>query len=211
KAIPPVFKKLWMGSGLSHNHRSSVAPQQQPSSARVIAADGSLTEFATSSSSPVSVSDVLGPGNAGAGGPFFLCSSDALYFDEDVPALGGGELLRPGQIYFVLPQAMLGRPMSSADMAAMAVRASEALAARARPRGRGAGIRKVRVAPVHAEGGRGDVDAQVNAKLNERTLGEHSVKASGSPARIGKKAAVAAFPPAKKVLKPLSTIQEDAE
>uniref|UniRef100_M8CC38 Uncharacterized protein n=1 Tax=Aegilops tauschii TaxID=37682 RepID=M8CC38_AEGTA len=198
-----------MGSGLSHNHRSSVAPQQQPSSARVSAADGSLTEFATSS--PVSVSEVLAAGNAGAGGPFFLCSSDALYFDEDVRALGGGELLRPGQIYFVLPQAMLGRPLSSADMAAMAVRASEALAARARPRGRGAGIRKARVAPVHAEGGRGDVDAQVNAKLNERTLGEHSVKASGSPARIGKKAAVAAFPPAKKVLKPLSTIQEDAE
>uniref|UniRef100_A0A453SJN3 Uncharacterized protein n=1 Tax=Aegilops tauschii subsp. strangulata TaxID=200361 RepID=A0A453SJN3_AEGTS len=148
-----------MGSGFSHNHRSSVSPQQQPSSARVIAADGSLTEFAAPSSSPVSVSDVLGAaGNAG--GHFFLCNSDALYFDEDVPALGGGELLRPGQIYFVLPVAMLGRPLSSADMAAMAVRASEALAARARPRGRGAGIRKVRVTPVHAEGGRGDVDAR---------------------------------------------------
>ncbi|KAI4971183.1 hypothetical protein ZWY2020_002097 [Hordeum vulgare] len=200
-----------MGSGLSHNHRSSVAPQQQPSSARVIAADGSLTEFATStsSSSPVSVSDVLAAGNAG--GSFFLCNSDALYFDEDVPALGGGELLRPGQIYFVLPQAMLGRPLSSADMAAMAVRASEALATRARPRGRGAGIRKVRVTPVHAESGRGDVDAQVNAKLNERTLGEYSATASGGPARTGKKSAVAAFPPAKKALKPLSTIQEDAE
>ncbi|KAM3192602.1 hypothetical protein ACQJBY_069674 [Aegilops geniculata] len=198
-----------MGSGLSRNHRSSVAPQQQPSSARVIAADGSLTDFATASSSPVSVSDVLAADNAGDS--FFLCSSDALYFDEDVPALGGGELLRPGQIYFVLPVAMLGRPLSSAEMAAMAVRASEALAARARPRGRGANIRKVRVTPVHAEGGRGDVDAQVNAKLNERTLGEYSVKASGSPARIGKKAAVAAFSPVKRALKPLSTIQEDAE
>ncbi|KAF7103077.1 hypothetical protein CFC21_104106 [Triticum aestivum] len=192
-----------MGSGLSHNHRSSVAPQQQPSSARVIAADGSLTEFVVSS--PVSVSDVLG-GNAS--GPFFLCSSDALYFDEDVPALGGGELLRPGEL---LPVTMLGRPLSSADMAAMAVRASEALAARARPRGRGAGIRKVRVTPVHAEGGRGDVDAQVNAKLNERTLGEYSATASTSPAKIGKKAAVAAFPPARKALKTLSTIEEDAE
>ncbi|XP_044959954.1 uncharacterized protein LOC123411093 [Hordeum vulgare subsp. vulgare] len=200
-----------MGSGLSHNHRSSVAPQQQPSSARVIAADGSLTEFATSSSSPTSVSDVLGAGNAGAGGPFFLCSSDALYFGEDVPALGGGELLRPGQIYFVLPQAMLGRALSSADMAAMAVRASGALAARARPRGPAASTRKVRATPVHAESGRGDVDARVNAKLNERTLGEYSVKASGSPARTGKTAVVVAFTPAKKPLKPLSTIQEDAE
>nr|XP_020195008.1 uncharacterized protein LOC109780835 [Aegilops tauschii subsp. strangulata] len=112
-----------MGSALSHNHQSSVAPQQQPSLAHVITADGSLTVFATASSSPVSVSDVLAAGNAG--GSFFLCSSDALYFGEDVPALGGGELLRPGQIYLVLPQAMLGRPLSSADMAAMAVWASD--------------------------------------------------------------------------------------
>jgi hypothetical protein len=44
---------------------------------------------------------VLGAGNAGR---FFVCSSDA-----DVPALGADELLRPGQIYFVLPAAMLGR------------------------------------------------------------------------------------------------------
>ena len=194
-----------MGSGLSRNHRSSVAPQQQPSAARVIAADGSLKELPASPR--VAVSDVL----AGEAASFFVCNSDALYFDEDVPALGGGEQLRPGQIYFVLPVAMLGRPLSSADMAAMAVRASEALATRARPRGRGAGIRKVRVTPVHPESGRGDVDAQVNAKLNERRLGEYSVKASASPARIGKKAAVAACPPAKKPLKPLSTIKEDEE
>ncbi|KAM0823252.1 hypothetical protein ACQ4PT_070988 [Festuca glaucescens] len=157
-----------MGSGLSHNHRSSVSPQQQPSSARVIGADGSLTEFPASSL--VSVSDVLGDN---AGRRFFVCSSDALYFDEDVPALGGGELLRPGQIYFVLPAAMLGRPLSSTDMAAMAVRASEAIAtARARP---ARGLRKARVAPVHSETGFGDIlDGAVNEKLNERTLGEDS-------------------------------------
>ncbi|KQK17613.1 uncharacterized protein LOC100846791 [Brachypodium distachyon] len=165
-----------MGSGLSRTHRrSSVSPQQQQHSARVIAADSSLREFpasssSSSSSSPVSVSDVLG-GNAAAG-LFFLCSSDALYFDAEVPALEGGELLRPGQIYFVLPKAMLGRPMSSADMAAMAVRASEALAARARAR-RGRGARKaVRVTPVLLGGEEG----RVNEKLNERTLGE-SVRA----------------------------------
>ncbi|XP_047074346.1 uncharacterized protein LOC124683973 [Lolium rigidum] len=202
-----------MGSGLSHNHRSSVSPQaqQQPSAARVVAADGSLTEFPASS--PVSVSDVLGDN---AGHRFFVCSSDALYFDEEVPALGGGELLRPGQIYFVLPAAMLGRPLSSADMAAMAVRASEALAARARPlgRARGAGgVRKSRVAPVHhAETGLGDVvNGAVNEKLNERTLGEDSLTGSGSPTRNGKRSAVAASPPAKRALTPLGTIEEDAE
>uniref|UniRef100_A0ACD5ZB44 Uncharacterized protein n=1 Tax=Avena sativa TaxID=4498 RepID=A0ACD5ZB44_AVESA len=197
-----------MGSGLSHNHRSSVSPQQQPSSARVIAADGSLTEFPASS--PVSVSDVLGDN---AGRRFFVCSSDALYFDEDVPALHGGELLRPGQIYFVLPATMLGRPLSSIDMAAMAVRVSEALAARARPlgRSRGAGVRKTRVTPVHAESRPADVDGQVNEKLNERTLGEDSLTGSGGPARTGKRLAVAAFPPAKRALTPLGTIEEDAE
>jgi hypothetical protein len=199
-----------MGSGLSHNHRSSVSPQaqQQPSAARVVAADGSLTEFPASS--PVSVSDVLGDN---AGRRFFVCSSDALYFDEDVPALGGGELLRPGQIYFVLPAAMLGRPLSSADMAAMAVQASEALAARSRPLGRARGTRKSRVAPVHhAETGLGDVvNGAVNEKLNERTLGEDSLTGSGSPTRNGKRLAVAASPPAKRVLTPLGTIEEDAE
>ncbi|KAM0924031.1 hypothetical protein ACQ4PT_005154 [Festuca glaucescens] len=204
-----------MGSGLSHNHRSSVSPQaqQQPSAARVVAADGSLTEFPASSSSPVSVSDVLGDN---AGRQFFVCSSDALYFDEDVPALGGGELLRPGQIYFVLPAAMLGRPLSSADMASMAVRASEAIAtARTRPigRARGAGGRKSRVAPVHhAETGLGDVvDGAVNEKLNERTLGEDSLTGSGSPTRNGKRLAVATSPPAKRSLTPLGTIEEDGE
>jgi hypothetical protein len=195
-----------MGSGLSHNHRSSVSPQQQPASARVIAADGSLTEFPAST--PVSVSDVLGEDNAGR--RFFVCSSDALYFDEEVPALGGGELLRPGQIYFVLPAAMLGRPLSSADMAAMAVRASDAIAtARARP---ARGGRKARVAPVHAETRFGDVlDGEVNEKLNERTLGEDSLTGSGSPTRNGKRLAAAACPPTKRVLTPLGTIDEDAE
>jgi hypothetical protein len=198
-----------MGSGLSHNHRSSVSPQQQPASASVIAADGSLTEFPAST--PVSVSDVLGDN---AGRRFFVCSSDALYFDEEVPALGGGELLRPGQIYFVLPAAMLGRPLSSADMAAMAVRASEALAARARPlgRARGSSARKARVAPVHAETRFSDVlDGEVNEKLNERTLGEDSLTGSGSPTRNDKRLAVAACPPAKRMLTPLGTIEEVAE
>ena len=208
-----------MGAGHSRSHRSSVSPQQQPASARVIAADGSLTEyFPASSSSPVSVSDVLGDDNVGQRRRFFLCSSDALYFDADVPALGGGELLRPGQIYFVLPADMLGRPLSSADMAAMAVRASEALVtarARARPlgRARGAGVRKVRVTPVQHDGsGVADVDGRVNEKLNERTLGErYSLTGSGSPARAGKRLAAPAFPAAKRALTPLGTIEEDAE
>ncbi|KAG8075240.1 hypothetical protein GUJ93_ZPchr0006g45540 [Zizania palustris] len=209
-----------MGSGLSCTHRSSALFLHQP--AQVIAADGSLREVAaaaaSSSTSPVSVSDVLG-GNADR---FFLCSSDALYFDVDVPALDGGELLRPGQMYFLLPAAMLGRPLSGVDMAALAVRASDALAARttrrprARGRGRARGVKnkkQVRVMPVHAASGCGaDVhgDWKLNEKLNERTLGEYSVMTWPCPAASVANNLAASPSPSPQVKRLLSTIEEDA-
>ncbi|CAL5048783.1 unnamed protein product [Urochloa decumbens] len=207
-----------MGSGLSsthHHHRRSTASLHQPPSAAaapalVVAADGSLREFAPASS-PVSASDVLLT-NAAAEDGSFLCSSDALYFDADVPALGADELLRPGQIYFVLPAAMLGRPLSSADMAALAVRASDALAApartagsnngRARRGGVGFGVTKARVVPAmhHADG----AEAEVNEKLNQRTLGGFETTA----ARSAKGSVPATRAPMRRAL---STIIEDAD
>ncbi|CAL5053842.1 unnamed protein product [Urochloa decumbens] len=206
-----------MGSGLSsthHHHRRSTASLHQPPSAAaapalVVAADGSLLEFAPASS-PVSASDVLLLSNAAANDGSFLCSSDALYFDADVPALGADELLRPGQIYFVLPAAMLGRPLSSADMAALAVRASDALAAPARAagsnngrarRGVGFGITKARVVPAmhHADGD----EAEVNEKLNQRTLGGFE-----TAARSAKGSVPATRAPMRRAL---STIMEDAD
>jgi hypothetical protein len=205
-----------MGSGLSSSHRSSASLHQPPAAppARVIAADGSLREFAPPA---VSVSDALGAANAD-GRFFFVCSADALYFDADVPALGADELLRPGQIYFVLPAAMLGRPLSAADMAALAVRASQALKAGAgsprsghgrRPRGCCGGFTKARVVPAqahhHAHG-----DEEVNEKLNQRTLGGFETTASRRPASNARKSAVAARP-APPVKRALSTIEEDAE
>jgi hypothetical protein len=218
-----------MGSGLSSNHhrRSSASLHQPPpppaaAPALVVAADGSLLEFAPASS-PVSAADVLAAGggnNAADDGSrsFFVCSSDALYFDADVPALGADELLRPGQIYFVLPAEMLGRPLSSADMAALAVRASEALAARPRTTARAAAsdtgrarrgglitTTKARVVPAAhlADGG----DEEVNEKLNQRTLGGFDT-ASRSPARAGKGSVPVARPPMRRAL---STIMEDAD
>uniref|UniRef100_A0A0D9WSA2 Uncharacterized protein n=1 Tax=Leersia perrieri TaxID=77586 RepID=A0A0D9WSA2_9ORYZ len=194
-----------MGSGLSCNHRSSALLRHQPAAApppaQVIAADGSLTEVSAAASRPISVSDVLAAGgddyNAGR---HFLCSSDALYFDADVPALDGGELLQPGQIYFLLPVAMLGRPLSGADMAALAVRASEALVARER-RSRHRGGKKFRVMPASGcDGG----DGEINEKLNERTLGDSP--ACCTPASAGNNSPASA--PVKRLL---STIEEDAE
>ncbi|CAN6163416.1 unnamed protein product [Urochloa humidicola] len=211
-----------MGSGLSstHHHRSSTASLHQPPSAAaalVVAADGSLREFFPESS-PVSASDVLSNAAAADGGSF-LGSSDALYFDADIPALGADELLRPGQIYFVLPAAMLGRPLSTADMAALAVRASDALAARSRSNngnGRarrcgGFGITtKARVVPA-ADG----EEAEVNEKLNQRTMGGFETAASRSPAARSAKGYYARTVPAARppmaIRRALSTIMEDAD
>ncbi|CAN6230681.1 unnamed protein product [Urochloa humidicola] len=199
-----------MGLKLSCIHQGSIARQvHQPSSpapARVIAADGSLKELPASS--PTHVSDVLGHKHTGEAAPqFFVCNSDALYFNEHPPALAPGDLLRPGQIYFVLPAAMLEKPLSTADMAALAVQASAALASsgdkprRRRACGRGGGKKKaVRVMPVREE----MENVFFNEKLNQQTLGE-----SGSvplrPAKRNEKLA------AVRLKRALSMIQEDAE
>ncbi|KAL6888351.1 hypothetical protein ACP4OV_009377 [Aristida adscensionis] len=229
-------KKALMGLKLSCIHRGcccclsvQVHVHQPPSPppVRVIAADGSLRELRPLHTPSVAVSDVLGlgGGDAAASSPFFVCNSDALYFNEHPPALAPGEPLRPGQMYFVLPAAMLARPLSSADMAALAVRASAALASsssnqrRRRRRGwrRGGGgaggkKQKVRVTPVREEwredAGEDDDDVFFNERLNEQTLGELGVLLS--PARGGDKkpAMAAAQSPLRRAL---SIIREDAE
>ncbi|KAI4964488.1 hypothetical protein ZWY2020_014893 [Hordeum vulgare] len=151
-----------MGAKLScsSTHRGTLSQQpHHPAPVRVIAADGSLKELPASPG--VTVSDVLG----GDATSFFVCNSDALYFNEPPPALAYDELLRPGQIYFLLPAAVLGRPLSSADMAALAVRATAAK----RPERRG-----------------DSEDVLFNVKLNERTLGEFAVSVSPAKKSNGK-------------------------
>ncbi|KAK3152379.1 hypothetical protein QOZ80_2BG0158140 [Eleusine coracana subsp. coracana] len=181
-----------------------------PAPARVIAADGSLNEV-----HGASASDVLG--DAAASPPLsFVCNLDALYFNESPPALPPGEPLRPGQIYFVLPAAMLGRPLSSADMAELAVRASSALASGSKPRqrrGRGRNgsknKTKVRVMPVlSGDAEHEDVDF-VNEKLNEQTLGQFGVLPM-SPARTSSNQKLAATEAPSGLKRALSVIREDA-
>jgi hypothetical protein len=189
-----------MGARLSScfNHRGSLSQQaHQPAPVRVIAADGSLKELPASPR--VSVSDVLG----GEAASFFVCNSDELYFNELPPALAAGELLLPAQIYFLLPATVLGRPLSSADMAALAVRASTALAAK-RPQRRGGKIKKVRVVPVQEELEDGK-DFLFNQKLNERTLGEFGLPISPAKKSDEKLAARS------RLKRALSIIQEMAE
>ena len=205
-----------MGLKLSCIHRGSLSRQvHQPASpapARVIAADGSLKELPAASSPRVS--DVLGH-TGDAAQSLFVCNSDALYFNEHPPALAPGDLLRPGQIYFVLPAAMLEKPLSTADMAALAVRASTALVSstkrwshgRRRARGKKKAVRVMPVREEMAHGGDGE-DVFFNEKLNQQTLGEFGV--SLNPAmRDEKKLAAAAA--TSRLKRALSIIQEDAE
>lgn len=63
--------------------------------------------------------------------PLFLCSADELGFDAPPRALAAGEALQPGQLYLVLPDSALRRPLTAKDMAALAVKAATALAAEA--------------------------------------------------------------------------------
>jgi hypothetical protein len=183
-----------MGAKLSScfNNQASLSQQQAP--IRVIAADGSLKEF--SAIPRVTVSDVLG----GEAASFFVCNSDELYFNEPPPALAAGELLQPGQLYFLLLAAALARPLSSADMASLAVRASAALATK-RTQRRGGKNKKMRVVPVQEDG----KDVLFNEKLNERTLGEYGL--SISPAKKSDEKLVAR----PRLKRALSIIQEMAE
>ena len=62
-----------------------------------------------------------------AGASCFLCSADGLELGGAVAAVSPHEELQPGQLYFVLPAAMLRRPLQAEEMAALAIRASAAL------------------------------------------------------------------------------------
>ncbi|KQJ90795.1 uncharacterized protein LOC100828541 [Brachypodium distachyon] len=89
--------------------------------AKVIDIDGFLVQIAA----PVTASEALG---TAASARFFLCSSDELRFDAPARALAADEPLQPGWLYFALPLPMLRRPLSGQEMAALAVKATSALA-----------------------------------------------------------------------------------
>ena len=118
-----------MGSCVS---RSTAVPSEAAESsvraltAKVVGLDGSLAQFAA----PVTAHEALLAGGGTAPSPpraSFLCCSDELDFDAPVRAVGARDALQPGQLYFALPVAMLGRPLPAQDMAALAARAAAAL------------------------------------------------------------------------------------
>ncbi|KAF7073222.1 hypothetical protein CFC21_078254 [Triticum aestivum] len=126
-----------MGSCVS---RSTASPLEGSgravATAKVVGQDGSLAQFAA----PVTAGEALGDA---ARAPSFMCSADELRFDAPARALAAEEALQPGWLYFALPMSMLRRPLSGQEMAALAVKASSALAV-----ADGKGRKAARVAPL---------------------------------------------------------------
>ncbi|GJY76630.1 nucleotide-binding alpha-beta plait domain-containing protein [Tanacetum coccineum] len=85
----------------------------------VISTKGELRQYPT----PIIVSEVLQYEKPS----LFVCNSDNLYQDQDIPSLDSEDELDAGQIYFILPKSMLARHLSASDMASLAVKASLAL------------------------------------------------------------------------------------
>ncbi|OAY78851.1 hypothetical protein ACMD2_08159 [Ananas comosus] len=88
--------------------------------AKLVLPDGELREFAR----PVRASHVL----EGDYHACFVCDADEMEIGGFVSAIGAEEELRLDQIYFVLPKSMLRRPLRAEEIAALAVRASAAIA-----------------------------------------------------------------------------------
>jgi hypothetical protein len=100
---------------------SDVAADGAPT-ARVVLPSGELREYSQPATAAVALEEV---GHAKQG--WFLCDADAMGFEGSVAAVAGGEELRPGQIYFVLPAEMLRRRLTLEEVSALAVKASAAL------------------------------------------------------------------------------------
>ncbi|KAM0856404.1 hypothetical protein ACQ4PT_049206 [Festuca glaucescens] len=115
-----------MGSCISRSPASSAAGSsgRRAATAKVVGLDGSMAQYAA----PVTAREALGNDERNQNESVFLCSSDELRFDAPPHALADEEELQPGWLYFVLPVSMLRLALSGHEMAALAVKASSALA-----------------------------------------------------------------------------------
>ncbi|PIN22129.1 hypothetical protein CDL12_05155 [Handroanthus impetiginosus] len=101
-----------MGNSRSYESRSTLT-------AKLILLDGQLQQF----SWPVRVSSLLQQNS-----DCFICSSDEMEFGEFAEAMSGDKVLRPGELYFELPQEWRNQRLQAEDMAVLAAKASAALA-----------------------------------------------------------------------------------
>lgn len=184
------------------NNNKTFSVNQTKVTVTVITPEGSVKEFAT----PIFASDPL----VTAGGEnHFLCNSDMLYFNSEVAAVGPDELLQPGQLYFMLPKSMLGCILSSADMAALAVKASSALAPSNPKKRNGKVIRRLQV--VGPSSAPQEENEKMNQRLNEDRINEDTLRVSGSRLSVGRRPARRGSTSNRRprvVRKRLSTIEE---
>ncbi|KAK8913563.1 hypothetical protein KSP39_PZI024164 [Platanthera zijinensis] len=136
-----------MGCSSSSSLRAA-AGDGYPSTAMIVATDGSLIEY----SGGITVAEAL----VAAGQGCVLCHSDKIFFDAYPPAAAPEEKLEPGQIYFLLSSAQLRRRLNGSNAATLAMRASSALKRAAEKRGR---KMRIRVAPMA-----GAVDLEVGRR-----------------------------------------------
>lgn len=91
--------------------------------AKLVLPDEKLQEF----DRPVKVSQVLLQKDSTNSNNYFVCNSDEMEYNGFLLAMSRDEELQMGQLYFLLPQSMLKKPLHADDMAALAVKASTAL------------------------------------------------------------------------------------
>ncbi|XP_062213242.1 uncharacterized protein LOC133914102 [Phragmites australis] len=97
------------------------AADEGVATARVLLPSGELREYSPPATAALALEEATGEG------PWFLCDADVMGFEGSVVAVGAGEELRPGQIYFVLRAEMQRRRLTGEEVAALAVKASAAL------------------------------------------------------------------------------------
>ncbi|KAL7261501.1 hypothetical protein ACSBR1_000026 [Camellia fascicularis] len=116
------------GSGLPTSNVISANGDLQKYTVPVTVSQVLHMEFPTLPPSPSSSSSNSISNSNWNSAKFFVCSSDLLYYDEYIQALNGEYQLQPDQLYFVLPASKLQYPITASDMAALAAKASLALA-----------------------------------------------------------------------------------
>lgn len=131
-----------MGGCFSSALGSGDSRSSQPS-AKIISLNGALRQHPL----PANVSHVLeAERSSSSSSSCFVCNSDALYYDDFIPALDPDHELQADQIYFVLPASRLQKRLTASDMAALAVKASVAL--QNASSGNGVRRKKSRISPV---------------------------------------------------------------
>lgn len=97
---------------------------------------------------PIFDSEVLQYEKQQPASSLFVCNSDNLYYDTNIPALDSEDDLDAGQIYFILPKTMLAKRLTTSDMAALAVKASVALDSNSNSNSQKRKKNKARISPL---------------------------------------------------------------